>query len=227
LIFSSANGHRANPYSGSTLPAMPASHFSRACGRRRGGATGVGLLIGLLLAVTISGGCARSGSGATRPATSAAVSAVGVALFAARNRKVAPNLAGTTLSGAKFSFNPSEAHRIVVVNVWASWCAPCRDESPMLAAMAKRLRGSDVRFIGLDERDTNSRARRFVAATRSDYPHLVDHSGTLLLKLRILPQVAIPSTLVLDRHGRMAARVIGPAHASALQRLVTELADES
>ncbi len=162
-----------------------------------------------------------------RPTRSAAVSAVGVKLFAVGNRKVAPNLAGTTLTGAKFSLSPTDAHRIVVVNVWASWCAPCRDESPMLAAMAKRLRGSDVRFVGLDERDTASTARRFVAATHSDYPHLVDPSGALLLKLRILPQVAIPSTLVLDRRGRMAARVIGPANASQLQGLVTQLDDES
>jgi thiol-disulfide isomerase/thioredoxin len=207
---------------------MPASHFDRASGRRPGAATRLGLLIGLLLTAAITGACAPSEPGVTHPTDSAgAVAAVGVTLFAPGNRRVAPNLVGTTLTGAKFSLSRTHAHRIVVVNVWASWCAPCRDESPMLAAMAKRLRGSDVRFIGLDERDTNSRARRFVAATHSDYPHLVDHSGSLLLKLRILPQVAIPSTLVLDRHGRMAARVIGPATASALQRLVTELVDES
>ncbi|MDQ2748439.1 MAG: TlpA family protein disulfide reductase [Actinomycetota bacterium] len=132
-----------------------------------------------------------------------------------------------TLDGKSVSLDYGQAHHIVVLNVWASWCAPCRDESPMLAAMAKRLAATGVRFLGLDERDTTSRARTFVAATHSDYVHLIDRDGALLLRLQVLPQVAIPSTLVLDRHGRMAARVIGQATASALQHIVDELTKES
>lgn len=182
----------------------------------------------LLFAAVIITGCSPTAHGGARPTGSVERrTAVNVTVFAADHRQNAPRLVGMTLDGKSVSLDYGQAHQIVVLNVWASWCAPCRDESPMLAAMAKRFAATDVRFLGLDERDTTSRARTFVAAMHSNYVHLVDRDGALLLKLQVLPQVAIPSTLVLDRHGRMAARVIGPATAPALQRIVDELTRES
>ncbi|MEP7177908.1 MAG: TlpA disulfide reductase family protein [Pseudonocardiales bacterium] len=176
----------------------------------------------------IVAGCSPTVHGRARPTASADhTTGINVTVFAADSRQEAPRLIGRTLDGNSVSLDYRQAHQIVVLNVWASWCAPCRDESPMLAVMAARLTASGIRFLGLDERDTTSTARTFVAAVHSNYMHLVDRDGALLLKLRVLPQVAIPSTLVLDRHGRMAARVIGPATASALQRIVDELTRES
>lgn len=181
----------------------------------------------VILACALTTGCgATKGESVPSKGASPGVVAAGVTLFNADTRQNAPSLAGTTLNGKKLSLDDVVGRQIVVLNVWASWCTPCRDESPMLAAMADRLR-SGVRFIGLDERDSTSRARAFVATTHSTYPHLVDQKGALLQKLKVLPQVGIPSTLVLDRHGRMAARVIGPATASALQQIVDELIKEA
>lgn len=93
----------------------------------------------------------------------------------------------------------------------------------MLAAAAKRLRGKGIRFLGLDEQDRASHARAFITSTGVTYPNLVDRNGSLLRELRLLPQAAVPSTLVLDTHGRMAARVIGAITAKELAAIVKGL----
>jgi len=108
----------------------------------------------------------------------------------------------------------------VVLNVWASWCEPCRDESPLLAKVASSTRSAGVRFVGIDEQDRAESARTFAAAAGADYPHLVDSAGSLLASLRIVPSSGIPSTLVLDRRGEVAARVIGPVDAATFEQLV-------
>jgi thiol-disulfide isomerase/thioredoxin len=115
----------------------------------------------------------------------------------------------------------------VVLNVWASWCVECRTESPLLARAAKTFATQGVRFLGVDEQDQTSDARAFVASTGSTYPHLVDRDGSLLRTLALLPQVGIPSTLVIDRYGRMAARVIGPVTTFEITTIIRDLQRES
>lgn len=116
---------------------------------------------------------------------------------------------------------------VVVLNAWASWCEPCRDESPALGRISRKLAASGVSFVGLDEEDTQEKARAFAAKTAMSYPHLFDHNGDLLKSLRLLPTSGIPSTLVLDRNGKVAARVIGAVHESEFERLVRSVAAES
>lgn len=117
-------------------------------------------------------------------------------------------------------------HGVLVVNVWASWCAPCRDESAALATMAKAANDA-VRFVGIDEQDTPGAARKFVASSGTTYPQLTDPTGTSLNKLTLLPSFAIPSTLLVDRHGMMAARIVGPVAAAKLEKLIAQVASES
>lgn len=182
------------------------------------------VVIGLAL---VTGCTAATPDGAHAVRASSGAAFVGVTMFAVVRRQAAPDLVGKTLDGRRVSLDSLQVHRIVVLNVWASWCGPCRDESPMLAALAKHLQGSDVRFIGLNEHDATPQARAFAAATHASYPQLIDTEGSLLLKLKLLPQVAIPSTLVLDRHGRMAARVVGPATAPELNQILADLRKEA
>jgi thiol-disulfide isomerase/thioredoxin len=185
--------------------------------------------VGFALAIVIAALAACASASGTGTPTATAVGAAdrpGVTLFAAATRQLAPGLHGSSLSGTPAALDASAEHTVVVVNVWASWCEPCREESPMLAAMSQRLRTSGVQFFGIDERDTNSKARAFVNSTHMTYQQLADPDGALLLKLRFLPQMGIPSTLIIDRHGRMAARVIGPATAAALQQIVNDLVKE-
>ncbi|MEP7018357.1 MAG: TlpA disulfide reductase family protein [Actinomycetota bacterium] len=150
------------------------------------------------------------------------VDSPGVSRFAPADRHLAPNLSGTTLEGSQFALDDI-AGNIVVVNVWASWCAPCRIESPVLAGLERQLGAQKVRFVGIDEADTSSSARQFVASAAARYPQLVDEDGAILGRLTLLPQKGIPSTLILDRHHRMAARVIGPVTSQQIHTLVSEL----
>lgn len=126
---------------------------------------------------------------------------------------------GTTLDGIPFSLSSLRGH-VVVVNVWASWCHPCRSESAVMAAAARRFARDGVRFVGVDEHDGAGSGRSFSAAAGEHYPQLFDPHGQVLSQLSELPQMGIPSTLVLDRLGRPAARVIGPASRPVLDRAV-------
>jgi thiol-disulfide isomerase/thioredoxin len=153
------------------------------------------------------------------------VGSPGFSRIAMKDRRPAPNLSGTTLEGSKFALN-DVAGNVVVINIWASWCEPCRAESPVLARLERQLAAEKVRFVGIDETDTTTSATRFVASTGARYPQLVDSNGALLAQLTLLPQKGIPSTLILDRHHRMAARVIGQVTGPEVQTLVSELLHE-
>lgn len=167
----------------------------------------------------ILAGCAGGGTGKPRAAsTGAALDQVGVTSYPPGKRPAVPPLSGTTLEGKRLSLSQF-AGDVVVINVWASWCDPCRAESPMLARLATTA-GPQVRFIGIDETDNHAAAVSFVASVHASYPELSDEDGSLLAGLRLLPTKGIPSTLVVDAQGRMAARVIGPVTAGTLTGLI-------
>lgn len=141
-------------------------------------------------------------------------------------RVLAPDLVGTTLDGEQFSLADHRGE-VVVMNVWASWCAPCRAEAPMLAAAATDLGLSGVQFVGLDTRDSDTSARGFVDRFAIPYPNVIDRDGQLqLLFSDTLPPQAIPSTLVIDRAGRVAARALGRISESSLRGIVEPLLEE-
>jgi thiol-disulfide isomerase/thioredoxin len=142
----------------------------------------------------------------------------GVAVFPAGQRSTAPQLRGTTLAGDSLVLSDVLGHGIVAVNVWASWCSPCRQEMPRLERAARM-----IRVVGIDERDHSGSARAFVASRGVTYPSLSDPDGRLLASLPMLPQTGVPSTLFLDRRGRVAARVVGPVDNDALRRIVRRL----
>jgi thiol-disulfide isomerase/thioredoxin len=197
-------------------------------GRGRGCAErGCAFLGATLLVLTLPGCGVVHGSSAGAVASSGAVSGLGVVQFPVQKRKPAPALAGMTLAGQQVSLADLGAGKVVFVNVWASWCGPCREESPMLATSAKLLSSRGVAFLGLDEDYNASAGRTFVASTGSTYPQLADKSGSLLRKVGVLPQSGIPSTVVIDRHARIAAVIIGAATAGEITGLVDQLTAES
>ena len=117
--------------------------------------------------------------------------------------------------------------KIVVLNVWGSWCAPCRKEAPDLVAASAET--ADVaQFVGLDIRDYDpAPARAFLRAFDVPYPQIYDPQGTQLVKFADLPPSAVPSTLIIDRKGRVAARVVGATTKTTLVQVVRDLAAES
>jgi thiol-disulfide isomerase/thioredoxin len=145
-----------------------------------------------------------------------------VSVFAPADRKPAPALTGTTLYDKPWSL-ADQTGKVVVLNVWGSWCSPCRKEAPDLVAAAKEL-GSSVQFIGLNTRDLDKApARKFVQEFGVTYPSIYDPSGKALLGFRgQISAAAIPSTLVIDKNGKVASRVIGEVTKQTLLGMVAE-----
>jgi thiol-disulfide isomerase/thioredoxin len=180
----------------------------------------------LVTATSVTVGSCAAPSVQGKATGSQGVDQLGLTRFTIASRPGAPTINATTLTGDRFTLT-STLGNVVVLNVWASWCGPCRSESPALARASAAFSGQPVRFIGIAEQDSNRQANKFVAATGAMYPNLVDRTGKLLSQLRLLPQAGVPSTLVLDRHGRIADRVIGPVTGTEITSLVRALLEES
>jgi thiol-disulfide isomerase/thioredoxin len=157
------------------------------------------------------------------PTGSSSVDRLGLTTFPVGSRPVIPAMSGRTLQGQTFS-STQFLGDVVVVNVWASWCEPCREESGTLAKMSQTLANQHVHFIGLDEADTRSAAIKFSASVGASYIQIFDQDSSVLARLKILPVKAIPSTMVLDAEGRVAGRVIGGVSAAELSSLVVQAA---
>ena len=151
-------------------------------------------------------------------ATKSYVSGNGTVTFIEKeNRKIGPVLTGKTLTGENFQL-PNGG--IVVVNVWASWCAPCRAEAPTLKALAEKYKG--VVFLGVLTRDSEVAARAFERRFQMPYPTLIDDS--VLVGFRdTLSANAIPTTIIMDKEGRVAARVSGEVTYSGLRSLIEKI----
>jgi thiol-disulfide isomerase/thioredoxin len=151
-------------------------------------------------------------------------------VIASGERITAPALSGTTVDGKPFDL-ADDAGKVVVVNVWGSWCPPCRKEAPQLVRAHQRLtsgaKGAQVAFVGIDTRDpSRAAAQAYQRRFSVPYPSVYDPSGTLLLGFAdSLPPSAIPSTLVIDENGRVAARVLGGITAATLEDLVAQVRD--
>lgn len=170
-------------------------------------------------------GCASAGSSSAGD-TGFVAGDGSVVEVAAADRVAAPSFSGTTLDGSTLS-SADLIGKVAVLNVWASWCAPCRSEAPELAALAKELGSDDVAFVGLDTRDSTAAATAFVKRFDIGFPSIVDADGSIQLLFHdTLPPQAIPSTLVLDRQGRVAARFLGVVEPSSLKAVVTSLTAE-
>ncbi len=171
------------------------------------------------LAVILAG----CGSGPT--STSGFVGGDGtLTVLPADQRPSAPAIQGTTLDGRPWS-SAEASGKVLVYNVWGSWCAPCRAEAPALVAASKRTSDTAV-FVGLNTRDLDRAApQAFVRTFEVPYVNLYDPDGALLLAFSgQLPASAIPSTLLVDPSGRVAARVIGETTEATLVGLIDDLA---
>lgn len=148
------------------------------------------------------------------------------AIVAAAKRSAAPDLAGSTLEGGHLALDKYRGS-VVALNYWGSWCGPCRAEAPTLAQASTDLATAGVQFVGLDTRDNDEDARRFVKHYKLTYPSIVDSDGTLQARFSPLPaQGAPPVTVILDRQGRVASRVVGEARLSELETVLRAVAAE-
>ncbi|MEU7282810.1 TlpA disulfide reductase family protein [Streptomyces sp. NPDC045431] len=138
-------------------------------------------------------------------------------------RKAVGTMAGKTLQGAPLDVADLKG-KVVVLNVWGSWCGPCRTEAPHLNKVSEDLKARGVEFVGLNTRDISPQpAVKFEQDNGITYPSLHDPAGEIILNgfpKGTLPPQAIPSTVVLDREGKIAARVLKAVSEEQLRSMI-------
>ena len=141
------------------------------------------------------------------------------------DRQPAPIASGPALSGTGTVSTGDYPGKVVVINVWGSWCGPCRLEAKDLAEASEKT-AKTAAFVGLNIRDTNpDAARAFVRAFEIGYPHIYDPNGEQLVRFAgTLPPNGIPTTLLIDTDGRIAARVVGVVDQTTLLGLIDDVA---
>lgn len=145
--------------------------------------------------------------------------------IAVGKRPAAPVASGEVVNGSGTVSTAGYPGKVVVLNVWGSWCPPCRAEAPALEKASVRTRGV-AQFVGINIRDNaRAQAQAFVRAAHVTYPSIYDPQGIQLVRFAgQLSPVSIPSTLVIDKHGAIAVRISGPISQNTLVDLVDEAA---
>ena len=151
----------------------------------------------------------------------------GVTLYAPGDREPVPPLEGRTLDGAAFDLDDLKG-QVIFINAWGSWCGPCRAETPGLVRVANATTKRGVQFVGIDTRDSLAAGKAFVRNYNVPYPSVFDPAGKALLPFgSVIPTAAIPSSLIVDRDGNVAARVIGAVDETTLTGLLDDLTSTS
>ncbi len=213
----------------SSRPSRPAAREGHAVHGRR---TGPALAAAAVLALTLAGCGSTSGQGSSGPGGGSGTRYVqgsgAVTTVERGHRTAAPDISGTTVDGKQLKLSDYPG-KIIVLNVWGSWCDPCRAEAPNLAQVAKATAGRGVQFVGIDTRDVHTaQARSFERDFAIGYPSLFDPDGRLLLKFPRgnLSPSGIPNTLILDRQHRIAVRLLKPLTAEELTKALDPIIAE-
>ncbi|MEW1718452.1 TlpA disulfide reductase family protein [Streptomyces sp. NPDC093109] len=204
--------------SGRALRPRSGRHRSRAI-------TPIAIAVAALTLSACGGGGKSGGGGDTNFVTNSG----GITTVARAERTSVNEIAGETLEGKKLDVADLKG-KVVVLNVWGSWCPPCRAEAPHFAKVAKETEAKGVTFVGINTRDPNKGpALAFEKDYGVEYPSLYDPTGKLILsgfpKGTLNPQ-AIPSTIVLDRDGKIAARSLMALNEDKLRKMIDPLIAE-
>jgi thiol-disulfide isomerase/thioredoxin len=130
-----------------------------------------------------------------------------------------PTLSGDGVEGSTVS-SQSFAGKVLVVNAWATWCAPCRQEQPDLVRLADRFSNSGVAFLGINHRDDQAKAGDWIRNYHVPYPSIYDPAGRVALTLSY---VGLPDTYVVDRTGTTRFIVNGPTDEAQLAGLIEDV----
>ena len=129
--------------------------------------------------------------------------------YPAGHRPAAPDFTGTSLTGTPINF-ASYRGKIVVLNIWGSWCAPCQSEGQTLKYLDEQYGPQGIAFLGDDLQDTPVQALSFLRSQGITYPSVNDANGAVVQRLAIaVPISATPTTLVIDKTGHIAGVIDG------------------
>ena len=141
-------------------------------------------------------------------------------------RRSAPGFDGELLDGGAFS-STELAGDVAVINFWGSWCPPCRVETPQFQEVYGEVQADGVQFLGINVKDERQLAGAFLESKGITFPSLYDPRGEVALAFRDYPANAIPSTIVLDREGRVAAVYTAAVEPDDLRSVVTRVVEEA
>ena len=183
--------------------------------------------VGLGAAALLLTGCAGSASTAPAAADQGYVAADGsIVATAVANRAQAPRITGKGLDGQPMD-SDAYAGKVLVYNVWASWCPPCIAEAPSLQAASVELAPQGVQFIGINIGDNAAAASAHERRFGVTYPSVFDPTSEQLLAFRgSAPMGSPPVTVVVDRAGRVAAVASGAVSGSTIRSLVQDVVAE-
>ena len=131
-----------------------------------------------------------------------------------------PSLSGETVDGEHLDAATYADGSVLVINVWANWCDPCRLEQPMLVELAGRYEDDGVRFLGINYQDDRDAARGWIREFDVPYPSLFDPSGTSAADLGF---PFLPDTYVVDREGTIRWVVFGETDEQELARIIDDV----
>ncbi|MGP4003802.1 TlpA family protein disulfide reductase [Streptomyces sp. 8N706] len=186
------------------------------------------LAVGAAAATLALTACADGGTAGGSAGTKFVPGTGGIDRVKKADRQPLPGISGTTLDGKKLDLADYKG-KILVVNVWGSWCSPCRLEMPHLVKVANDTKADGVEFAGINTRDPNKPpAEKFEKEFDVPYPSLYDPMGKLMLRFPAgsLNPKAIPSTVIVDRDGRIAARALKPLGEEELRKALAPLIAE-
>jgi thiol-disulfide isomerase/thioredoxin len=140
-------------------------------------------------------------------------------------RKELPVVSGRALGSNKTISTQDYHGKVVVINVWGSWCPPCRKEAPDLQAASVETKNV-AQFVGITSKDYDpAPAEAFVRSFKITYPSIYDPTGKVLLAFAgELPPSAIPSTMIIDSNGRLAVRVLSEVPKTTLVDMINDVA---
>ncbi|RAM39199.1 TlpA family protein disulfide reductase [Arthrobacter globiformis] len=140
--------------------------------------------------------------------------------FAAAERKSGIQIQGTLFNGT--AVTPKDfLGKVTVLNFWFAGCAPCRVEAPSLEALHQEFKTKGVQFFGVNLRDEKATADAFDKTFGLTYPSFDDKDGSVLLAVSgLVPPGAVPTTLVVDKQGRVASRILGEIEKGTLKALI-------
>ncbi|MFJ1753085.1 TlpA family protein disulfide reductase [Kitasatospora sp. NPDC088134] len=198
--------------------------MSRTSSRRIRLTAALGAATALVLA-----GCSSSGTASSEGGVGFVTGKGGIDTAPAGRRTDAPDITGTSLDGSGALKLADYRGKVVVLNIWGSWCSPCRAEAKGLQAAAEKY-GDKAQFLGINTRDTDpANAVAFEKNFGVTYPSIYDPDGNQILKFpkgSLNPQ-SIPTTIVIDRDGKLAARAMRALSTEDLDRMIEPVLAES